>query len=300
MSARTKGTASFSRRQFLKLSAATAGGAALVGCQFVPATASGESIDPAKVPGILIDLTRCVGCGNCQRSCIAANDLHPSQEELSTLSADTYTYVQRYDLPGGKTRFVKRQCMQCLYPACVSACTVGALHQTADGVVAVDARKCIGCRYCQYACPFNVPKFQWDSALGLVRKCQFCLGRLAQGQGPACADNCPSGALKYGLRGDLLQEAHGRIAAHPEVYVDLIYGETEVGGTSCLYISDVPFDQLGFPKLGTDPAPHYAESMMKRTPTIAVSVAAVATGIYSVLRWRSDHGHVEIDVREEK
>jgi formate dehydrogenase iron-sulfur subunit len=253
------------------------------------------------VPGLLIDLTRCVGCGNCQRACCEANDLHPSQEQLGCLSAETYTFVQRYDLPNGTTRFVKRQCLQCLHPACVSACTVSALHQTVQGIVAVDAGKCIGCRYCQYACPFHVPKFQWNGAFGQVRKCQFCLQRLEQGQGPACADGCPSGALKYGKRIDLLKEAHARLEAQPESYVNHVYGETEVGGTSRLYISDVPFEQLGLPAMGADPAPRRAEAMMQRTPVVAVSVAAVATGIYSVLRLRPVKGQsIEVDVEEEQ
>jgi formate dehydrogenase iron-sulfur subunit len=287
-----------SRRQFLKFSAAT-GAAACLGCQAAPAFASGGA-DPATIPGVLIDVSRCVGCQSCQRACTAANDLHPTDEQLSALSAETYTYVQRNDLDKNQTRFVKRQCMHCLHPACVSACTVGALQQTAEGVVVFDDKKCIGCRYCQYACPFNVPKFEWKKTLGTIRKCQSCITRLRAGQQPACVAACPAGTLKYGQRTDLLMEAHARIKGQPDFYIDHVYGEHEVGGTGRLYISDVSFAAMGFPMLGAQPAPANAEAVMTKTPTIAVGVAAAATLIYSVMRFRDENMHpAKIEVEKE-
>jgi formate dehydrogenase iron-sulfur subunit len=265
------------------------------------ASASSGDADPSDVPAVLIDVTRCVGCGNCQRACGTANDLTPTDEQLSALGAQTYTVIERYDVTGGKQRSVKRQCMHCLHPACVSACTVGALHKSPEGVVALDSTKCIGCRYCQYACPFGVPKFDWQSTLGLVSKCQSCLDRLRQGQAPACTAACPSGALKAGKRGDLLTEAHARIRSTPGTYINHIYGEHEVGGTNRLYISDVPFDQLGFPTLGAEPAPRYAEAVMTRTPVIAAGVAILATGLYTAIGQQGGGRQVEeISVKEEK
>jgi formate dehydrogenase iron-sulfur subunit len=239
-------------------------------------------------PGLLVDVSRCVGCGNCQRGCIEANQLHPAKEQLAKLSDQTYTFMQHV-VAGAKERYVYRSCMHCLHPACVAACTVGALQQTAEGVVVVDTGRCIGCRYCQYACPFNVPQFEWSQSLGTIRKCTACVARLRRGEQPACTANCPTGALKAGMRSRLMDEAHMRIAAHPEFYVDHIYGEAEVGGTDRLYISDVSFAELELPTLGTEPAPLYAEAVMSRTPTLALSVAAMATGIYTVLKLRG-HG----------
>jgi formate dehydrogenase iron-sulfur subunit len=216
------------------------------------------------------------------------------------LSDETYTYIDR-EGTSGQPRSVKRACMHCIHPACVAACTVGALKRTAEGLVVADTDKCIGCRYCQYACPFGVPQFEWEKPLGTIRKCTSCVERLTAGEQPACTANCASGALKFGTRGDLIKQAHMRIAAHPDFYVNHVYGESEVGGTTRLYISDLPFEELGLPTLDSEPAPRYAEAVMKQTPTIAVSVAALATGIYSVLKWRDKHApHVSVKQEEPK
>jgi formate dehydrogenase iron-sulfur subunit len=290
-----------SRRQFFKLSAgAAAAGAAgaCLGCPAIPAFAEGA--DPATALGVLIDLSRCVGCNSCQRACTSANDLHPTGDELNTLSAETYTYVQREDLGDGQTRFIKRACMHCLHPACVGACTVGALHQTPEGVIVFDDKKCIGCRYCQYACPFSVPQFEWEKTLGTIRKCQSCIERLRAGEQPACVAACPAGTLKYGKRADLLLEAHARIKGQPDFYIDHVYGEHEVGGTGRLYISDVSFAALGFPMLDTKPVPENAEAVMSKTPIIAASVAAAATLIFTTLRFRDENlRHPKIEVEQE-
>jgi formate dehydrogenase iron-sulfur subunit len=176
--------------------------------------------------------------------------------------------------------------MQCVHPACVSACTVGALRKTAEGPVVYDSSKCFGCRYCQYACPFNVPTYQWDDTFGLIQKCQMCYQRLATGQQPACVAACPNGALKFGNRADLLAQAHATIDANQGHYLDHVYGEHEVGGTSMLYLSAVPFDQLGLPVRDDSPSPHYAEAVMQMTPVVALSVASLATGLHLILRRR--------------
>ncbi len=211
MSESKPGSLSLSRRQFLKACApalcGVAAGTTLLTAD--PKTAkAAPHVDADEVPAILIDVSRCVGCGNCQRSCAAANDL-PADGQLDKLSPETYTIVEDYQLAGGQDRFVKRACMQCLHPACASACPVGALHQNSNGLVVADTSKCIGCRYCQYACPFEVPRFEWDNALGVMRKCSGCAERLAKGEQQACVAGCPSGALKSGKRGDLLREARG-------------------------------------------------------------------------------------------
>lgn len=280
-----------SRRQFLKLSAATAGAAALAGAQVHGATASGV-INPAAAPAMLIDISRCIGCGNCQRSCIAANNLHPTSEQLGGLSAQTFTFVQRYDFEGGKTRFVKRQCMHCLDAACASACPVAALYKTPEGPIAYRPNRCLGCRYCMVSCPFDIPRFEWNKGVTPeIRKCMFCIERQREGKLPACAENCPTGALKVGTREELLQEAHARIEANPRFYVDHVYGEHEAGGTSMLYISDVPFALLGFrTDVTTRPIPAYTWDIMSKLPWVVGSLAVILTGA-SVYTRRRGGGH---------
>jgi formate dehydrogenase iron-sulfur subunit len=163
---------------------------------------------------------------------------------------------------------------------------VGALRKTADGPVVYDAEKCIGCRYCQYACPFDVPAYEWDEVLGLIGKCDFCVDRQSEGLEPACVKACPTNALIFGEREELLTMARQRIAADPTAYVDHIYGEHEVGGTSKLYLSGVPFAALGFPTLRNEPVSAYTEAIMRQTPVIAVTVAAGASALYWIIKRR--------------
>lgn len=277
---------STSRRDFLRIFGPTVGGLALLNARVSSAETSSHG-DPDAVPAILIDVSRCQGCGNCQRSCAEENGLICEQPH-DQLSADTYTVIKNCQFGEADMRYVKSACMHCLNPGCVAACPVGALHRTEDGVVVVDTGKCIGCRYCQYACPFGIPKFEWDNPLGVMRKCTGCLERLAEGKPPACVAACPSGALKVGTRGELLASAHARIAAQPEKYVNYVYGEHEVGGTARLYISDVPFEQLEFPIVGDMPVPRYSERVMSQTPVLAASIATVCTATYAFLRRREN------------
>jgi formate dehydrogenase iron-sulfur subunit len=251
---------------------------------------------------MLIDLTKCIGCRACQAACKQWHALPAettrnsgSMQNPPWLSDQTWTVVTfnevEYDDQFAWV-FAKRQCMHCEHPACASACTVGALHKTADGPVTYDAAKCIGCRYCQYACPFGVPTFEWQATLGLIRKCDMCADRQAEGMVPACAKTCPTGAIAFGERENLLAEARARIAAQANAYIDHIYGEYEIGGTSVMYLSAVPFVQLGFPELGNEPVSHTAESIMQQTPTIALGVAAVASGLYWILKRRQQQATI--------
>jgi Fe-S-cluster-containing dehydrogenase component len=304
-------TAKVSRRQFLKLSAAALGGATLI--TNAKGVGASSGVDPAAVPSMLIDLSRCVGCGNCQRSCIEANDLHPTTEQMKKFHSENFTYLQEVKLEGNKTRFVKRQCMHCLDAACASACPVSALHQTKEGPIAYKVDRCLGCRYCMVACPFDVPTFQWeDGVTPEIRKCMFCIERQRNGELPACASNCPSGALKIGTRDELLKEAHARIAASNGRYVNHVFGEHEAGGTAMLYISDTPFELLGFRTDVTKrPVPEYTWDIMTKLPPVIGSMAVVLTGAALWTRKRgghhddtppwersdheTEHGHVVID-----
>jgi len=241
--------------------------------------------------GMLVDLTKCIGCRACQVACKQWNDL-PAEETHNwgsyqnprTLSSKTWSLVEFTEIEqDGQFHwvFAKRQCMHCLHPACVSACPVGAFHQTEEGAVVYDSGRCIGCRYCMVVCPFEVPKFEWEKPLPFVRKCTLCVDRLEAGLEPACAKTCPTGAITFGERDALIAEAEARIQAHPEKYVDHIYGKDELGGTSWMYLSAIPFEKLGFPALGSEPVTGLSEAVaVYGTPSVAVSVAALLGGLY--------------------
>jgi formate dehydrogenase iron-sulfur subunit len=213
--------------------------------------------------GILTDLTRCIGCGACTLVCKETNELRSS--EVDQLDAYTWCAISKQE-----GLYVKRQCMHCLEPTCASVCPVGALHTTDTGAVVYEVDKCFGCRYCVMACPFNIPKYQWDTPLPRVGKCVMCYEkRQKHGQEPACTDVCPAAASIFGEREELLQLAHDRIAAEPAKYVPEVYGEDIVGGTSVLYISSVPFGQLGFPTgLLKQPYPRLTWAILSKIPAI--------------------------------
>lgn len=245
---------------------------------------------------MLIDLTKCIGCRACQAACKQWHN-HPAETtqnngsyqnppQLSEKTATVVTFNEVMYEGDFAWVFAKRQCMHCEHPACASACTVGALQKTAEGPVIYDAKKCIGCRYCQYACPFDVPKFEWEQSLGLITKCDMCADRQAEGLTPACAKACPTGAILFGDRDALVLEAKKRIALNQDKYVDHVYGEREVGGTSMIYLSAIPFSLLGFANVGTQEIPHYAEAVMKQTPTIAIGMAVAASGLFWFLKRR--------------
>ena len=243
---------------------------------------------------ILIDTTRCTGCQSCALACKAINQLPnpdepPTKVDTGAVSFVDTRHIANEDTQTATTTYVKRQCMHCLHPACASACTVGALRKTAEGPVVYDADKCIGCRYCQYACPFGMPTYGWDEPLGLISKCQMCAQRLQVGEMPACIAACPNGALRLGKRSQLLAQAHAQIESNRGRYVNHIYGEHEAGGTAMLYLSATPFETLGFPTLASNAAPEQAEWVMNNTPTVALGVAALATSLYWLTKLRTPH-----------
>ncbi len=177
--------------------------------------------------------------------------------------ATAYTVVNRYKNNKRPDEFIytKFQCMHCIYPACESACIVGAFRRKPDGAVVYDPWKCIGCRYCMAACPFQVPAYEYSNAFTpQVRKCTFCFDkRLSKGKIPACVQACPMEVMTFGKRSELIKLARKRMRKSPGKYFPHIFGEKEVGGTAWLYISEVPFDQIDFPRLGYWPVPGYTE-----------------------------------------
>jgi formate dehydrogenase iron-sulfur subunit len=254
---------------------------------------------------LLIDLTRCVGCGKCVQACKLENHLEwredqPALGSDATLASQNWSIVRSFGEVGvhGAPRYTKRQCMHCLEPACVSACFVKALRKQPGGWVTYDEDICVGCRYCLMACPFGVPTFEWDQTFGHVSKCDFCDERAQRGEPTACAEACPVGAITFGQRGSLLEEAHRRIGAEPHRYLDHVYGEDEVGGTSVLYLSDVPFEELGFPGgLPTEPLPSYTWEISRLIPPAAASLGALLIGLHlrrlKILARREQEGNDE-------
>lgn len=238
--------------------------------------------------GMLFDASKCVGCTECQVACKKRlNTLNPevdiSEYDVNPhdLSAYTWSLIKLYkdETDDSRSSFVKVQCMHCLHPACVSVCPVGALTKSEAGPVVYDDKKCFGCRYCMAACPFDIPKYQWDKVLPLIQKCDFCADRQAEGKQPACSTVCPTGALLFGNRDELLEIAHDRIN-NDSRYVDHIYGEHEVGGTAQLYISQVPFELLGFQALSAVSLPGLTWPWMAAVPGVVVVVGSLMSGIY--------------------
>jgi formate dehydrogenase iron-sulfur subunit len=244
--------------------------------------------------GFLIDASRCIDCRACLVACSVENNVGMNNTRIwihDTQVMGEFPDLKRYSAPF--------HCMHCIDPSCVSACTVGALQQNEDGIVTYDADRCIGCRYCMYACPFEVPNFEWDERFALIVKCDLCISRLEEGRQPACAATCPTRAIQFGLREDMLHMAHERIESSPGRYIDHVYGEYENGGTSTFYISPVPFDQLGFPTTSQSESPAYFNRLVTHgTPTVAAGVAIGMTGIYlAIKRQAKDNAssHAEAD-----
>ena len=275
---------SLSRRDLLK-GAAAVGAATLVAGE----ASAREKVHPGpEAVGMLFDSTRCIGCRACQTACKVANKLPPDTvrdggvyDAPSDLNSTTKNIIKALPVGDGLA-FVKQQCMHCVDPACVSACMLGALHKEGEGLRSIEGERrgtgivvwdritCTGCRYCQIACAFNVPKFEWFEAFPRIVKCELCRHRADPAKSgplavanPACVEACPREAVVYGLRTDLLAEAKRRLAAEPERYNGRVYGEKEGGGTQVLYLAaaGVPFARLGLPDLPERSAAQFSESV---------------------------------------
>jgi Fe-S-cluster-containing dehydrogenase component len=227
-----------------------------------PAMARERKQAPSDAVGLLYDGTKCIGCKACVVACKEAGGLPADidgyggglYDAPEALNESTRNIIQ-LARSGDDTAFVKKQCMHCVDPACVNACMMGALSKGEYGIVSWQNDKCIGCRYCQIACPFGVPKFEWSKKAPKIVKCELCRERLAENKLPACAEVCPRGAVIFGKRDELLQEAHRRIESNPDLYVPKVYGEKELGGTQVLYLSHIEFEKLGFKFTEETPVP---------------------------------------------
>jgi formate dehydrogenase iron-sulfur subunit len=282
------------------------------------------SATPIKTRTTLVDITKCIGCRACQVACKQWNDRDGEQTQFeadlgfqnpAVLSAKTLTLISFHEIPDEKApgglQYLSTmwRCLHCLEPACVSSCPTTALVRNPDGPVTYDGDKCIGCRYCMWACPWGVPSADWDTRRPKIHKCTHCADRCDQPapaarnglaltsaenqafrntiETPACVKACPADALRYGDRDDMLAEARKRIAARPDKYVDHIYGEHEAGGTTVLYLSSVPFVKLGFADVGTKAYPALSRTALHAVPPAVMALGALFGGTYAFLKRRA-------------
>ena len=241
--------------------------------------------------GVLVDITRCIGCRSCQVACKQWQEIPAREAEVTfhntyasrELHADCYTrisFLEKNDGDGPSWHFVKNQCLHCLEPACASACPVGALQKSALGPVIYDQYRCIGCRYCMIACPFQIPKYEWDSLNPWVRKCDFCADRLQAGLEPACIKACPMEVMLLGEVPSIRMEAEMRLKSRPDRYVDAVYGFEEAGGTSWIYIADRPFEELGFEtNVRLQAYPDYTWASLSRLPWKGLGLATALSAL---------------------
>ena len=278
------------RRRALRVLAgtgvATAAATAKVRAARLPLQVSPDAV------GMLYDTTKCIGCKACVVACREANGLEPDtsldglHQAPLDLNARTKNVIKLYR-EGDRVSFVKAQCMHCVDPACASACMLHSLNKDeTTGIVSYDPQYCVGCRYCQMACPFNIPKFEFEKAAPKIVKCEMCRHLLAQGKIPACCDVCPRQAVIFGKRAELLAEAKKRIAGEPGRYVPHVYGETEAGGTQVLYLSHVPFEKLGLPEYGPQGVPQTAYSIQEGLYKVFVAPVVLYAALGAVL-WRN-------------
>ncbi len=294
-----------SRRDFLKRAGVSA---AAAGIAATPMAAEASSVHIEANPeryGVLTDTTLCIGlnCRRCEIACAKENDLPPIKkppedetvfDEVRRMHHDQFTVVNRFpdpDNPNGAPIYVKRQCMHCDEPACASACFVKAFTKTAEGPVIYDASVCVGCRYCMVACPFEVPAYEYHSALHpRVRKCTMCYDtKTSKGERPACVQACPNEVMTFGKREDLVRLAYERISMYPNRYEHHVYGENEVGGTCWLILAPKPFDKLGMrTDLGETPLPHHTLNYLSAAPLVLAMWPVFFGGIYLFTRRREE------------
>jgi formate dehydrogenase iron-sulfur subunit len=283
------------RRNFFKLTGAA--GLSITG----KSAAAQEPAEQKEFAGVLVDTTRCIGCRSCEVACASAHDLPVPDimndgalaKERST-SETQWMVVNRYETQKGEV-FVKKQCMHCWQPGCTAACLTNAMYKTKDGPVIWRSQKCMGCRFCMISCPFDIPKFEYHSTNPKIQKCNMCWDRLQKGKKPACVEACPTDALMFGKKRELMEIARVRVYRHPQDYVHKIFGENEVGGTGWLYLSSVPFDQIGFRMdLGTTPYPEFTTDFLYAVPVVLFGLPAFLMGLNLLAR-----ANAETDSEEE-
>ena len=214
---------------------------------------------------ILYDATKCTACRACQVACKQWNELpavtttnRGTYENPPDLSTDTWLKIRFIELErAGKLDwlFGRQACMHCTDAACVKVCPTGSLYHDENGFVAYNKDLCSGCGYCAEFCPFDVPRSDrvlW-SGVAKMDKCVLCtapgLNRIAEGLKPACVTTCPTGALDFGDRDELLAKGRERVQElNAEGYSNAyLYGDTELGGLHVMYVFDDSPEVYGLP-----------------------------------------------------
>jgi formate dehydrogenase iron-sulfur subunit len=250
---------------------------------------------------ILTDTTKCIGCGQCVIACKQVNKLEDDMPRRWTLNDGLSSRNWTSVVVREGDKFVRKQCRHCIDPACMSVCPVGAFSKTADGAVVYDSTKCIGCRYCMMACPYGIPRYDWDKAVPYVQKCNLCAPRLAEGKQPGCTEACPTKATIFGDRDELLTEAKKRLAAEPHKYIQKVWGEHEVGGTCVLYISGIDLDFLHYGQpIGNKPLPELTAPAMNAVPFAFVGMGSVMAGLHWFFKRKEKVAGVEADENEKE
>jgi formate dehydrogenase iron-sulfur subunit len=276
----------FNRRNFFR-TLGVAGVTLAVGNSF--GAVSTNDKNEIEFQGVLYDSTRCLGCRACERVCAKEHNLPEPKDELKAGVMRNTSETQRCAINNYVTSkgevFRKKQCMHCNEPACAAACLTQAMYKTKEGPVIWRGDKCMGCRYCMVSCPFEVPKFEYNSANPAIQKCDMCYDRIREGKIPACSEACPGDALTFGTRRELLEEAQKRIFESPKDYVNQIYGENVAGGTGWLYLSSVPFNEVGFTKkLQNTSYPALSKGFLYTVPSVFVLLPPLLLGIHEATK----------------
>lgn len=206
-----------------------------------------DTINQAARKGFLVDTSRCIGCRSCQVACKQWNKLSADAtankgtfENPRDLTPALYNRIKFVESETSGTvtwQFFNERCMHCGDAGCMKVCpSPGALYRTKDGIVAYNKEKCISCKYCVSACPFNIPRYDADDK---VSKCHLCLDRIGGGMTPACAKACPTETLKFGKRADLIAKATGAKKK--------LYGVDDLNGLGVVYALEGPPEQYGLP-----------------------------------------------------
>lgn len=235
---------------------------------------------------ILYDSTICIGCRQCEEACAAGKKLAYNEKIAAEehLSERKLTTIRTYG-----ERFSRKLCMHCQEPSCASVCPVGALEKTKLGPVVYHEDRCMGCRYCMVACPFQVPVYEWNSRLPRMRKCDLCADKLTAGGATRCSEICPVNATITGERDAMVAEARKRLAEKPADYYPAIYGVNEAGGTSVFILSAVPFGQIGYnTEIPKSSMPQLTWNVLQHIPQVVVVGTVLMGGVYWITSRRDD------------
>jgi formate dehydrogenase iron-sulfur subunit len=264
---------------------------------------------PSRTEGyaVLVNLDKCVGCRACQVACKDWNSRRAAQSSFSPtftnpkdLTSESWKVVFFYEgktrkallTPAGEVAFeqvditpLPFQCMHCVDPPCARACPVGAIKVTKEGVVVISRDECIGCGFCETACPFRVPRRGAD---GKYYKCTFCVDRIQSGLQPACVEVCPAGVFTFGAAKDIVEQAKAAVSQGMAVYGLDMDGYTG-GGVRWIYVSSERKSfaiKEHFADRGKPVATQQVREVLKPLIVYGSALGALALGVIAAATWR--------------